>query len=394
METKGGNMAYEIQHMTPVLFGIDTAKQTGERLKRFGCQKVLCVYDQGIKKAGIADQVIESIKTAGIDVIVYEGVQADPPDYTIDEGAVIGRKELVDGVVGIGGGSSMDTAKAVNVMLTNSGSIRDLMIMKPGNAPRLPKPGKTLVLLPTTSGTGSEVTAVAVLTDSKAHDKKGIGGPTTRATLAIVDPTLTVGMPPSVTADTGMDVFAHAIEAITANRANQMSDVMGENAIKLLWKYLPIAMKDGKNIEARSNMSFAAMAAGYAFQDSMTHLAHAVGHTLGSMYHIPHGNACGVCLGEISEYIADTVPDGIKLIANAMGLKTNGTPAAIGKEIKDTIREFSDLLGQKKLSQMNIPESDLDKIAEVCAGSMLTTLSPKKLTKIDALNVIREAYTR
>jgi alcohol dehydrogenase len=385
---------YQIQHMTPVLFGTGTSGQTGNRLKTLGCRKVLCVYDQGIAKAGIAGGVMDSIKAAGIAVVVYEGVQADPPDFTIDEGAAIGRKEQVDGVVGIGGGSSMDTAKAINVMLTNPGSIIDLMQARAGGPPPTPKPGKTLVLIPTTSGTGSEVTAVAVLTDSKAHTKRGIGGPVTRATLSIIDPVLTVGMPPSVTADTGMDVLAHAIGAITANRANQMSDIMGESAIRILWKYLPIAFKDGKNIEARSQMSFAAMAAGYAFQDSMTQLEHAIGHTLGSLYHIPHGNACGVCLGEMTEYDADVMPDGIRLIAGAMGMKTTGSPLEIGRQLKIAIRAFSDSIGQNKLSQMNIPEKDLDKIAEISAGPGLANMSPKKVTKEDVLKMLQEAYHR
>lgn len=385
---------YQIQHMTPVLFGVDTSKQTGERLKMLGCQRVLCVYDQGIKKAGIADQIINIIKAAGIAVVVYEGVQADPPDYTIDEGAAIGRKELVDGVVGIGGGSSMDTAKAVNVMLTNPGSVSDLMKFRPGGPPATPRPAKTLVLLPTTSGTGSEVTAVAVLTDSKAHDKKGIGGPVTRATLAIVDPALTVGMPPSITADTGMDVFAHAVSSITANRRNQMSDMLGESAIRILWKYLPIAVRDGKNIEARTQMAFASMAAGYAFQDSMTQLEHAIGHTLGSLYHIPHGNACGVCLGEMTEFDADAVPDGTRLIAGAMGMPTTGTPAKLGKAVKVAIQKFADSIDQPKLSQMGIPESDLEKIAEIVAGPGLSMFSPKKVTKDDVLKMLKEAYTR
>ena len=313
---------------------------------------------------------------------------------TIDEGAAIGRKELVDGVVGIGGGSSMDTAKAVNVMLTNTGSVSDLMKFRPGGPPSMPKPGKTLVLLPTTSGTGSEVTAVAVLTDTTAHDKKGIGGPVTRATLAIVDPALTVGMPPSVTADTGMDVFAHAVSSITANRRNQMSDILGESAIKILWKYLPVAVKDGRNIEARTQMAFASMAAGYAFQDSMTQLEHAIGHTLGSLYHIPHGNACGVCLGEMTEFDADAVPDGTRLIAAAMGMPTAGTPAELGKAIKVAIQKFADSINQRKLSQMNIPESDLEKIAEIVAGPGLSMFSPKKVTKEDVLKMLKEAYTR
>lgn len=385
---------YQIQHMTPVLFGVDASKQVGNRLKMFGCKKVLCVYDLGIKKAGIADKVIGSIKEAGIDVVVFDGVQADPPDTTVDEGAAIGRKENVDGVVGIGGGSSMDTAKAVNVMLNNPGSVWDMMQFRPGGPPPMPKPGKILVLLPTTSGTGSEVTAVAVLTDSRAHDKKGLGGPITRANLAIVDPALTVGMPPSVTADTGMDVFAHAVSSITANRHNQMSDILGEASIKILMKYLPIAVKDGKNIEARSQMAFASMAAGYAFQDSMTQLEHAIGHTLGSLYHIPHGNACGVCLGEMVEFDADVVPEQIRLIASAMGMDSSGDPIALGKKIKVAIQKFADSIGQPKLSQLKIPEKDLDKIAELSATSGLAMMSPKKVTKDDVMKMLKEAYTR
>jgi alcohol dehydrogenase len=191
-----------------------------------------------------------------------------------------------------------------------------------------------------------------------------------------------------------MDVFAHAVGAILANRHNQMSDILSESAIKLLWKYLPIAVKDGKDIEARSNMAFASMAAGYAFQDSMTQLEHAIGHTLGSLFHIPHGNACGVCLGEMVEFDADVMPEGTRLIASAMGMKSTGDPIKLGKEIKVAIQKFADSIGQRKLSQMNIPEKDLDKVAELSAANMLSMMSPKKVTKEDILKMLKEEYTR
>jgi alcohol dehydrogenase len=173
-----------------------------------------------------------------------------------------------------------------------------------------------------------------------------------------------------------------------------MSDVLGEAAIKILWKYLPIAVKDGKNMEARSQMAFASMAAGYAFQDSMTQLEHAIGHTLGSLFHIPHGNACGVCLGEMVEFDADAVPDQIRIIAGAMGMKTTGDAVKLGKEIKVAIQKFADSVGQRKLSQMNIPEKDLDKIAEASAANGLSMMSPKKVTKEDILKMLKEEYTR
>jgi alcohol dehydrogenase len=222
-------MPFNINHMTPVLFGANMSLRAGNRLRDLGVTKVLAVYDQGVKKAGIPDKILKNIKALGIKVFVYEGVQPDPPDYTIEECAKIGREAEVDGVIGIGGGSSMDTAKATNLLLANPSPINRYMGMM-----RIPiKPGKPLVLVPTTSGTGSEVTIYAVLTDSNDHKKKGPAGPHMRATLAIVDPVLTVGMPPSVTADTGMDAFCQAAESLTAGNANPGADIIAEKAVAL-----------------------------------------------------------------------------------------------------------------------------------------------------------------
>ena len=384
-------MEFSINFTTPVLFGEGTSLKTGERLKQMGVTKALFVYDQGVKKAGLPDKIIESVKEAGIGVAVFEGVKADPPVETLDEGAEIGRKENADAVVAVGGGSAMDTAKGINILLNNPSPIKQYMM--PNRAPM--KPGKTLILIPTTSGTGSEVTSVAVLTDTETNRKGGIGGPLVRATLAIVDPLLTVGMPPSITADTGMDALVHAIEACTASRANPMTDILGEKAITLIMEYLPRAVKDGKDVEARSNMSFSAMIAGFAFNDSMTHLGHSVGHTLGAMYHIPHGNACGIILPEMMEFIAETVPEATKRVALAMGLKVDGVSAAdMGKMLSDAIIEFSNLIGQKTLKDLNIQESALPEIAEGSAKDVTAIFSPRKAEKEDFLEMLKSAYKR
>jgi alcohol dehydrogenase class IV len=203
-------------------------------------------------------------------------------------------------------------------------------------------------------------------------------------------------MPPWITADTGMDVIAHAVEAITANRANLMSDLLGENAIKLAWKYLPRAVKNGIDVEARTQMSFAAMAAGYAFTDSMTHLGHAIGHTLGAMYHIPHGNACGVALPEVVEFVADAMPDGVRLIGRAMGLRTGARTSTVDAAIKvrDALSAFTASIGQKTLRQLNVPKSALPQIAEAVAGPGPAMFSPKKASSDDALKMLQKAYAR
>lgn len=383
-------MAFNINHLSPVLFGLNMSMRAGMRLKDQGCTSVLFIYDEGIKKAGIPDQIIKNTKALGIKVSVYEGVKADPPDYTVEEAAEIGRRENVDGIVGIGGGSSMDTAKAANILMGNPSPISRYMGMG-----GVMKPGKKLILIPTTAGTGSEVTNMAVLTDSRTGRKGGPANNLLRATLAIVDPMLTVGMPPSVTGDTGMDAFAHAAEAVTSGQANPMSDLLGEKAISLVCKYLPRAVKDGSDIEARTNMSFAAMCAGYAFNDALTHLGHAIGHTLGSMFHIPHGNACAVAMPEIMEFIAEATPDGIRRVGMAMGLGTDESvsPKDAGKRVRDALRALNKEIGQKTLRQHNIDEASLPAIANRAMAEGLPMFAPKKVDNNDLLNILQKAYS-
>jgi alcohol dehydrogenase len=385
-------MAFNINHMTPVLFGTDTSLQTGQRLKMFGCTKVLAVYDQGVKQVGITDKIIATIKEQGIEVALFDGVKADPPDTIVDAGAEVGRKANVDGVVGIGGGSSMDTAKAINLLLNNPGKVTDYM--KPG-APLVP--GKTLFCIPTTAGTGSEVTMFAVITDTTdGNKKKGLAGPHVRANLAIVDPVLTVGMPPSITSDTGMDAYAHAVEAITGRARNPMSDLLGEQAISLVMKYLPKAMKNGKGMEARTQMSYAAMLAGYSFNDSLTHMGHSLGHTLGSLFHIHHGNACGVAMPEIIEYLAEEVPEPIRRIGKAMGLKikAEASPKEVAKTVADALIAFNKKIGQKTLKELNVKESDLEIVAKEAFNQGMWRLSPKETSAEDMLGILKKAYDR
>jgi alcohol dehydrogenase len=385
-------MAFGINHLSPVIFGEGVSLETGEKLRDLGCTNVLCIYDAGIKAAGITDKVIESIQAQNIKVTVYEGVLADPPDYTIEEAAEIGRKEQVDGLVAIGGGSSMDTAKTVNLLMTNPSPINQYQNAGGG---RESEPGKVLVLLPTTSGTGSEVTPVAVVTDTKSNAKSGVFGPACRATLAIVDPVLTAGMPPSITADTGMDAFSHAAEAITSGLANPMSDILAEKAVSLVCTSLPKAVQNGKDMEARSNMSFAAMIAGYAFADALPHYGHAIGHTLGAMFHIPHGNACGIALPEVMEYIVDTVPDKVKLVGKAMGLELGDALSSreIGKTVADAIRNFNKEIGLKTLKMHKIEESALSDVAKMALSDDTAGFGPKKANSEDILKMLQNAFS-
>lgn len=299
----------------PILFGTGTSVETGNRLKGFGCSKVLVVYDKGIKDSGIAERILAHIHAAGIETVCYDGVLPDPPDWSVDEAGRLGIRENVDGVVGVGGGSSLDTAKGATLLLGNPPPVNQYF----GREGVVTKPGKPLVLIPTTAGTGSECTPGGVITDTKNKIKTNIAGVGCAVSLGIVDPALTVGLPPAVTASTGLDAFCHAFESYTSALSNSLSEVAGREAIRLVGKYLLKAYRDGSDLEAREGMMLASALGGMSMSGPLCHLAHDVGRLLGSKFHIPHGVAGACCLPQVLETIAPAVPQKVKYIAEMIG---------------------------------------------------------------------------
>jgi len=386
-------MVFRIGPKSEVLFGEHASDQTGERTKLLGCSKVLCVYDPGVKDAGVVAPILENLRKAGLEIVEYGKVLPDPPDTMVNECGELARKAKVDGIVGVGGGSTLDTAKAVNVMLGNPGPIENYYL---GPGAQGHKPGKPLVLVPTTAGTGSEITYVAVLTRTDLNMKNGVLGPATIASLAIVDPLLTLGLPPAITAATGMDTFAHALEAYTAAGQNMMSDMLSEKAIELTVHYLPRAVKKGSDVEARTNMSFACLIAGMAFTDAKTHFGHAFGHSLGSRHHIPHGTGCAIAQPGVIAIVADLMPKKVRRVGELMGLTLadNLSSAELGKRVSDRIAAFGKEIGVPTLRQLNIKESDLVPLAEGLMKDVCFSFMPIKLGLEDVLKVIQELHAR
>jgi len=218
-------MVYQYDQLVPVFFGDGAIDLLGEKVKELGCTKVMCVYDGGVKAAGIAPRAEAALKAAGIEYVVYDRIESDPSDKLVDECGLMAKEAGVDGFVAIGGGSSMDCTKAAALLLDHPAPINQYFTAPPSFIPC----SVPIVLVPTTSGTGSEVTQVAVITDSRDHSKPSVF---TRSSLAIVDPSLTVTVLPSVTANTGLDAFTHAAEAITAKRANPRSELLAKAAIE------------------------------------------------------------------------------------------------------------------------------------------------------------------
>jgi alcohol dehydrogenase len=382
-------MAATISAKSEIIFGEHSSYQIGARTKRLGCKKVLCIYDKGIKKAGIVDPIINNIENTGQKVVHYDGVQEDPPDNTINECGELANKEKVDAIVGIGGGSPMDTAKAVNILLGNPGPIQRYFARGAKSGP-----GKPLILIPTTAGTGSEITHMCVITNTAAKTKVGASGPATIAKLAIVDPSLTLGLPPHITAATGMDTFAHALEAYTSTGENIMSDMLAEKAIELVYNYLPKAVKNGSDIVVRTKMSFASLIAGASFNDAIPHFGHAFGHTLGAFHHVPHGTGCAIALPGVVEIAADVMPNKVRRVGELMGMKLaeNLTPAALGKKVAKRIITFNKKIGIQTLKELKVKESDLPKLAKGTMADGCFYLLPKRLGFQDVMDIINQAY--
>jgi alcohol dehydrogenase len=358
--------SFRISAKSEVLFGEGEAQQTGKRTAAFGCSKVLCVYDKGVKGAGIVNPIIDNMQKAGLKVVEYGGVLPDPPDTMVNECGEFARREKVDGIVGIGGGSSLDTAKMANVLLTNPGSISKYLLPEGKHVA-----GKPLVLIPTTAGTASEITQVAVVSDSASGAKIGVGGPATIASLAIVDPLLSIGMPPHITAATGMDAFAHALESYTS-----------------------MARKNGSDIEARTQMCFACLLAGMSLDDSMIHIGHAFGSALGATHHIHHGVACAIGAPAVIDVAAGVMPDKIRRVGEIMGLTLAKTltPAELGAAVSKRIIAFNKEIGIPTLKELKVKEADLLPLAQVAAKDVGFFFLPRSMSVDDILAIVQKAY--
>lgn len=371
-----------------MLFGSGTSKVTGEKLKEMGCKKVLFVYDKGIKSAGIVDKIAESVTANGIEIIHYDKVEANPPDYSVDEAGELGIKENVDGIVAIGGGSSLDTGKGVRILLTFPGPINK-HFMQMGSKPVSETNMKPLIVIPTTAGTGSESTPGGVISDSTNHVKRIIA---CGISLAIIDPELMVNLPASITASTGIDALCHAVEAITSRISNRFSDVVGKEAISLVGKHLATAVKDGKNMEAREGMALAAALAGMSLRGPYGGIPHDLGSPLSIIYPIPHGTAVAFLLPEALNFIAPASPEKVKLVANCLGanISDDASFEEIGSIARDTVRELYQEINLPTMKSY-IPSRE-DLLSNIDTFYKPSVFSPRPLTKEDAIMLLSDSF--
>ena len=362
--------------LCPVVFGADSLEKLGEKVQELKGKKVFCIYDQGVKMAGIAKKVTTVLEKNHIPFDVFEDVKPDPSDTIIDAIAEQARACGADTVVGVGGGSSLDAAKSVAGLLKNPGHINEYY-MEDGKG--FVNPTAPIILIPTAAGTGSEVTVMAVVTDTASGVKKTI---INHASVAVVDPKLTLTVPPHVTAATGMDALSHAIESYTCGggATNPLSDVLALEAVKLITSNLEKAYIDGSDLDARSALCLGSNFAGIAFSAVGVHFGHAAAHEIGAKYHIPHGVLCALMLSDLFEFSAVSLPDSIKKIAQAMGLTVSEdqNAAEVGHMAADYLRDYMKKVQIRSLNQCGISrEAAIDCAEGAVKHNWFIMLAPK-----------------
>lgn len=324
-----------------------------EALEELEGRRALIVTDATLVRLGLVERVRKHLERAGLEVHVFDEVEPDPTLQTVRRGAQVAQEVGPDWIVGLGGGSALDAAKAVWILYERP----DLEPAAINPFIRLGLRQKArLVTIPTTSGTGAEVTWAIVLTDAEERRKMGLGNRENAADLAIVDPSLAVGMPPQLTADTGMDALAHAVEGYTCAWHTDLTDGLCLNALRLIFAYLPRAIAHGSDLEARERMHNAATCAGLGFGNAMASLAHAMGHALGALFHVPHGRAVGIFLPYTIEFAAREAPERFAELAAFLGCSHAG-----GEEGARTLAEAIRELARKIAFPLSISETGLER---------------------------------
>ena len=319
------------------LIGIGAAKQIPEKIKALGGSKPLIVTDKGITGAGITKQITDLLDAAKMKYVVYDETIPNPTDTNVHAGVDVYKKEKCDSLITLGGGSSHDCGKGVGLVIANGGKIHDYEGVDKSSKPMPP-----YLAVNTTAGTASEMTRFCIITDTSRHVKMAIVDWRVTPGIAVDDPMLMVGMPPALTAATGMDALTHAVEAYVSTIANPMTDSAAEKAIELIAKYLRPAVANGQDIEAREGMCFAQYLAGMAFNNASLGHVHAMAHQLGGFYDLPHGECNAILLPHVEKFNLIAKMDRFVKIAQLLGENTAGLAPRDAAELA--------LVGIKKLS--------------------------------------------
>ena len=383
-------MSFVFHSPTRIGFGVGISEKVGDEIKDTNATRALIVTDPGIVKAGIAERITSIIRSSGVETYLFDQVQPNPRDTDCIKGAELAREKSVQILVGLGGGSPMDTAKCIGVLLTHEGTPVDW----DANRRLLERNITPLICIPTTSGTGSEVTNWAVITDTKRKFKMSIGGNSKIAAfLALVDPALTVKMPPIVTGSTGMDALVHAIEAYTCRVSNPISDALAFRAIQLISANLLTAVNNGSDIQARTDMMLASTIAGMAFNSADVASVHSMAEAVGGVFDTPHGIANSMFLPIIFETNIPSNPAKHAQVAELLGVKRGSrTDLEVAKEGAVKLKQLAKAVKTPTLRELKVEKKDLETLASYAAENVATKSNAIPLTQADYLKLFEKCY--
>lgn len=382
--------AFVFNTVPKIVSGEGSSLQLAQQCAQLNISRPLLVTDPGLIAIGLVQPILKALSDAGFDPVLFDQVKEDPPESVVLAATELGKAEKVDGVIAVGGGSSMDVAKVVAVLMSENQSLAEIYGVDQIRGARLP-----MILVPTTAGTGSEVTSVAVITTGETT-KAGVSSAVLLPDVAVLDAELTLGLPPAITAMTGVDAMVHAIEAYTSrHKKNPISDNLARSALTLLSRNIRTAVLEGGNREARSNMLLGATLAGQAFANAPVGAVHALAYPLGGHYHIPHGLSNSLVLPSVLEFNS---PEASHLYAElaeiVVGAPISGSDEAKTAALIDALRSLIvDVSLPATLSEAGVKESDLEMLStDAMLQQRLLMNNPRDVSYDDALAIYRAAF--
>ncbi|BDR71619.1 1,3-propanediol dehydrogenase [Clostridium tetani] len=383
-------MAYKINIPGNIIYGKNALKESSKNIKELG-GKALIVTDKIMVEIGNVKKVSEVLDDIGIKYEIYDGINSEPTDVMVDKGIEIYNNSHCDFLIAIGGGSPIDTSKAIGAMVTNLGNINDYMGKIIENAP------PSIVAIPTTAGTGSEATEFTIISNTKDNIKMLLKGKSLIPTLAIVDPQFSITVPQNITAATGIDALTHAIESYTSKHANSFSDTFALSAVKRIFNNLIKAYKDGKNFEARNEMALGALEAGIAFNNSSVTIVHGMSRPIGALFKVPHGLSNAVLLPKCLEFAIQGQEKRFADIAKAIEIckeETSDKEAAekLVKEIESLCKDINIPTLEEYGIEKNEFYEEINKMAEDALNSGSPANTRRQPTKEDIVNIYKQLY--
>lgn len=383
-------MAREFIVPGQIITGSGALNMAEETLKGLG-KKALIVTDKVMIQLGNCAKVEAALKNQGLDYAIYSEIVGEPTDIMIENGLKAYKEEGCDFLVALGGGSPIDSMKAIGSLVVNGGNISDYM----GKIIDVEMP--PLVAIPTTAGTGSEATQFTIITDTKKDIKMLLKGKVLMPSLAIIDPQFTMTAPPKITAATGLDALCHAVEAYTSRKAQTLSDTFAMSAVKRIFKYLPVAFKDGQNEEARVQMSVAALEAGIAFNNASVTIIHGMSRPIGALFHVAHGLSNAMLLKECLTFALEGAYDRFAELGRAVGVASDAdSDKEASEKFLSAVEAIVKELETPTLAEFGIDKEEFFKVIDKMAFDAMDSGSPqntmREVTEEDVKQIYRNLW--